>query len=88
MSLALVQQLNYESKMPVDGNCQQEISISVPATGSGDYYASSYCVINIPCASNSHVFDPMNLFSCFKATVMDADQGVTPDHSADNFIQK
>ena len=74
--------------MPIDGNCQQEISISVPATGSGYYYAGNYCVINIPRASNSHVFDSMHSFLRFKATVMEADQGVTRDHSADNFIQK
>ena len=42
MSLALVSQLDFAKQMPIDGNCQQEISISVPSTGSGDYYAGSY----------------------------------------------
>ena len=42
MSLALVDQLNFEKQMPIDGNCEQQISISVPSTGSGDYYAGSY----------------------------------------------
>ena len=58
MSLALVSQLDFAKQMPIDGNCQQEISISVPSTGSGDYYAGSYFLINIPCAGPSHMFDP------------------------------
>ena len=50
--LALVDQLNFDKQMTIDGNCEQEISISVPSTGSGDYYAGSYFIINIPRASH------------------------------------
>ena len=37
MSLALVEQLNFEKQMPIDGNCKQQIAISVPSTGAGSY---------------------------------------------------
>ena len=87
MSLALVEQLNFEKNMPIDGNCQQEIAVCVPATGSGDYYAGSYFLLNIPRTGPSHVYDPMNSFLRFNVTNMD-NQILTPDHSADSFIQK
>jgi len=88
MSLALVDQLNFEKQMPIDGNCSQEFSISVPSTGSGDYYAGSYFLINIPRASHSHVFDPMNSFLRFQACNLDAGQTCVVNHSAESFIQK
>ena len=88
MSLALEDQLNFEKQMPIDGDCSQEISISVPATGSGDYYAGSYFLINIPRASHSHVFDPMNSFLRFQACNLDAGQACVVNHSAKTFIQK
>ena len=56
MSLALVSQLDFAKQMPIEGNCQQEISISVPSTGSGDYNAGTL-VHNYypPCGSVTRV---------------------------------
>ena len=54
MSLALVEQLNFEKQMPIDGNCQQEISIAVPATGAGSYYPGNYFLLNIPQCGPNH----------------------------------
>ena len=87
MSLALVEQLNFEKQMPIDGNCQQEIAMSVPVPGSGDYYAGSYFIINIPRSGPSHVFDPVNSFLRFKVSNL-GDHIVNPNNSADSFISK
>ena len=89
MSLALEDQLNFEKQMPIDGNCQQEIAIWVLATGSGDYYAGSYFIINIVRSGPSQVFDPRNSFLLFKFEVTNMDdKKLTADHSADSFLQK
>ena len=45
-------------------------------------------MINIPWAVPDYVFDPMNLFLCFEATIADAAGALTIDHSANSFIQK
>ena len=37
MSIALVDQLNFEKQMPIDGNCTQQITVAVPCTGAGSY---------------------------------------------------
>jgi hypothetical protein len=42
MSLALVDQLNFDKQKPIDGNCMQQMSVTVPATGSGPYYPGGY----------------------------------------------
>ena len=42
MSLTLVQQLNVKHQVPIDGNCQGEISIAVAATGAGEYYPGTF----------------------------------------------
>ena len=81
MPLAFVDQMNFEKQMPIDVTCQQDISVSVPSTGSGDYYAGSYFIINIPRASPSHVFDPMNSFLRFQACNLDADKACVVNHS-------
>ena len=88
MSLALVEQLNFEKQMPIDGNCKQQIAISVPSTGAGSYNLGSYFMINIPRAGPDYVFDPMNSFLCFKATIADAAGVLSINHSANSFIQK
>ena len=88
MSLALVEQLNFEKQMPIDGNCKQQIAISVPSTGASSYYLGSYFMINIPRAGPDYVFDPMNSFLRFKATIVDAAGVLSIDHSANSFCQK
>ena len=88
MSLALVEQLNFEKQMPIDGNCKQQIAISVPSTGASSYYLGSYFMINIPRAGPDYVFDPMNSFLRFKASVVDQAGVLSIDHSANSFIQK
>ena len=87
MSLALVDQLNFDKQMPIDGNCMQQISVTVPATGSGPYYPGGYFLINIARCGQQFVFDPMNSFLRFKVT-NPGDQSCTPDHRADSFIEK
>ena len=82
MSLALVEQLNFEKQMPIDGNCKQQIAISVPSTGASSYYLASYFMINIPRAGPDYVFDPMNSFLRFKATIADQAGVLSIDHSA------
>ena len=77
MSLALVEQLNFEKQMPIDGNCQQEISIAVPATGAGDYYPGSYFLLNICRCGPNHIFDPMNSFLRLKVTNADDTANIT-----------
>ena len=41
MSIALVNQLNFEKQMPIDGNCRQQL-LSVPCTGVGSYPLGTY----------------------------------------------
>ena len=33
MSIALVEQLNFEKQMAIDGNCKQQLTVAVPCTG-------------------------------------------------------
>ena len=87
MSLALVDQLNFDKQMPIDGNCMQQMSVTVPATGSGDYDSGSYFLINVPRCGPQHVFAPMNSYLRFKVT-NNSDKNVTFDDSADSFIEK
>ena len=85
MSIALVEQLNFEKQMPISGGSMQEIAIALPVTGSTDYYGGNYCLINIPRCGPHHIFDPANSFLCFCVTNLD-DKIFTPDHSADRYI--
>ena len=62
MSIALVDQLNFEKQMPIDGNCFQEMAVVVPITGASTYNAGSYFIINIPRSGPNCVFDPANSF--------------------------
>ena len=87
MSLALVDQLNFDKQMPIDGNCMQQMSVTVPATGSGPYYPGGYFLINIARCGQQFVFDPMNSYLQFKVT-NPGNQACTPDHSVDSFIEK
>ena len=67
MSIALVDQLNFEKQMPIDGNCFQEnlMAVVVPITGASTYNAGSYFIINIPRSGPNCVFDPANSFLRF-----------------------
>ena len=47
MSIALVEQLNFDKQMPIDGNCRQQIAVAVPCTGAGTYYPGTYFMINL-----------------------------------------
>ena len=88
MSIALVEQLNFEKMMPISGNSKQQIAISVPSTGAGTYNLATYAIINFPRCGFDYVFDPMNSFLRFKATIVDAAGILILDHSANSFIQK
>ena len=81
-------QLNFKKQMPIDGNCKQQIAISVPSTGASSYNLGSYFMINVPRAGPDYVFDPMNLFLRFEATIAHTAGALTIDHSANSFIQK
>ena len=48
MSIALVDQLNFEKQMPIDGNCKQQIAVAVPATGAQSYNMGTYFMLNFP----------------------------------------
>ena len=85
MSIGLVEQLNFEKQMPIDGNCMQMMSVTVPATGSGDYKSGSYFLINVPRSGSHYVFDPANSFLRFQVT-NNSDKNLTFDHSADSFF--
>ena len=87
MSIGLVEQLNFEKQMPIDGNCMQMMSVTVPATGSGDYKSGSYFLINVPRSGSHYVFDPANSFLRFQVT-NNSDKNLTFDHSADSFFEK
>ena len=84
MSLALVSQLDFAKQMPIDRNCQQEISISVPSTGSCDYYGGSYFLMNIARAGPSHMFHPMNSFLRFQACNLNDGQSCVVNQSCDS----
>ena len=62
MSIALVEQLNFEKQMPINGNCMQQKKF----TESGNYISGSYFLINVPHSESHYVFDPMNSFLRFQ----------------------
>ena len=88
MSIALVDALNFEKSMPIDGNCRQQIAVSVPCTGAQSYNMGTYFMINLPVCGPDYCFDPMNSFLRFKATNNDAAGVLMLGHSADSFFQK
>ena len=88
MSIALVDALNFEKNMPIDGNCRQQIAVSVPCTGAQSYNMGTYFMINLPVCGPDYCFDPMNSFLRFKATNIDAAGVLMLGHSADSFFQK
>ena len=58
MSIALVEQLNFEKQMPIDGNCRQQISVAVPCTGASAYNPETYFMINLPrCGPHMFLMD-------------------------------
>ena len=88
MSIALVDQLNFEKNLPIDGNCKQQIAIAQPCTGAGAYPLGSYFVINILRCSNDSVYDPMNSFLRFNASNSDGTGVLNFAHSANSLFQK
>ena len=88
MSIALVEQLNFEKNMPLDGGCKQQIAVAQPCTGSGAYPLGSYFIINIPRCGPDYVFDPMNSFLRFNASNSDGTGVLDWAHSVNSVISK
>ena len=65
MSVALVEQLNFDKQMPIDGNCRQQMTVTVPCTGASSYQLGTYFMINLPRCGPDYVFDRPNSFLCF-----------------------
>ena len=62
MSVALVEQLNFDKQMPIDGNCRQQMTVTVPCTGASLYNLGTYFMINLPRCGPDYVFDGPNSF--------------------------
>ena len=88
MWIALVEQLNFEKQMPIDGNCKQQIAVAVPCTGANSYTLGSYFMINLPRCGPDYVFDGANSFLRFKITNNDGANSWLIDHSCDCLFQK
>ena len=88
MSIALVEQLNFEKQMPIDGNCKQQITVAVPCTGANAYNPGTYFMINLPRCGPDYVFDGNNSFLRFQVTNKDTANTLILDHSCDCFFQK
>jgi len=56
MSIALVEQLNFDKQMPIDGNCKQQMTVVVPCTGASSYNPGTYFMINLPRYGPDYVF--------------------------------
>ena len=70
MLIALVEQLNFEKQMLIDGNCKQQITIAVPCTGANAYTLVTYFMINLLRCGPDYVFDGANLFYVFKLRII------------------
>jgi len=88
MSIALVEQLNFEKQMPIDGNCRQQMTVTVPCTGASSYQLGTYFMINLPRCGPDYVFDGPNLFLRFMVTNVDGANNLYLDHSCDCLFQK
>ena len=88
MSIALVEQLNYEKQMPIDSNCKQQMSVAVPCTGAGSYQLGTYFMINLPRCGLDYVFDGPNSFLRFMITNAHGAKSLLLDHSCDCLFQK
>ena len=88
MSIALVEQLNYEKQMPIDGNCKQQMSVAVPSTGAGSYQLGTYFMINLPRCGPDCVFDGPTSFLRFMITNADGANSLLLDHSCDCVFHK
>ena len=88
MSIALVDQLNFEKAMPIDGGSKQQITVAVPCTGAGSYPLGTYFMINLPRCGPDYVFDGANSFLRFMVTNADANNNLILDHSCDCLFQK
>ena len=88
MSIALVDQLNFEKAMPIDGDSKQQITVAVPCTGAGSYPLGTYFMINLPRCGPDYVFDGANSFLRFMVTNADANNSLILDHSCDCHFQK
>ena len=87
MSFALVEQLNFDKQMPIDGNCRQQMTVTVPCTGANAYNPATYFMINLPKCGPDYVFDGPNSFLRFMLTNSDA-ATINLDHSCDCLFQK
>ena len=88
MSIALVEQLNFEKQIPIDGNCKQQISIAVPCTGANAYPLGSYFMINVPQCGPYYVLNPMNTFLRFYAYISDVSGVLELGYSCDSPFQR
>ena len=88
MSIALVEQLNFERQIPTDGNCKQQMTVAVPCTGANSYNLGTYFMINLPRCGPDYVLDGANSFLCFQITNNDGDNNLILDHSCDCLFQK
>ena len=88
MSIALVEQLNFEKQMPIDGNCKQQITVAVPCTGANAYNPGTYFMINLPRCGPDYVFDGPNSFLRFQVTNKDTANTLILDHSCDCLFSK
>ena len=87
MSIALVEQLNFEKAMPIDGNCRQQMTVTVPCTGANAYNPGTYFMINLPRCGPDYVFDGPNSFLRFMVTNGDGANTLYFDHSCDCLFQ-
>ena len=69
MSVALVNQLNFEKQIPIDGNCKQKMTVAVLCTGAGSYNLGTYFMINLPTCGPDYVLDGANSFLRFQNLV-------------------
>ena len=88
MLIALVEQLNFEKQMLIDGNCKQQITIAVPCTGANAYTLVTYFMINLLRCGPDYVFDGANLFLCFQITNNNGANNWLIDHSCGCLFQK
>ena len=88
MSIALVEQLNFEKQMPIDGGSKQQITVAVPCTGAGTYQLGTYFMINLPRCGQDILFDGPNSFLRFQVNNTDTANTLILDHSCDCFFQK
>ena len=88
MSIALVEQLNFEKQMPIDGGSKQQITVAVPCTGAGTYQLGTYFMINLPRCGQDFLFDGPNSFLRFQVNNTDTANTLILDHSCDCFFQK